>query len=113
MFTPEKIAEVCHEANRVLQKHLGDPMNLEWDALDGETKQSATQGVMAAQDGKTPEELHEDWMIFKKQHGWVFGDVKNVEKKTHPCLVAYSELPDEQKVKDFLFYHIVQALTLE
>lgn len=46
----------------------------------------------------------------KIEDGWVYGDEKDTEKKTHPCLVPYEELPEFQKKKDALFQAIVDAL---
>jgi hypothetical protein len=39
----------------------------------------------------------------KRSEGWEHGETKDVERKTHPCLVPYDELPPEQKRKDELF----------
>lgn len=47
-----------------------------------------------------PERSHENWMLHKRNHGWVYGAEKDVEKKTHPCMVPYSDLPEEQRAKD-------------
>lgn len=49
-------------------------------------------------------------MAEKIKDGWVYGDVKDPELKTHPCLVPYNELPVEQKTKDTLFINIVHAV---
>jgi hypothetical protein len=46
----------------------------------------------------------------KLDAGWVYGEVKDAEKKTHPCLVPFSELPPFQQQKDSLFCGIVDAL---
>jgi hypothetical protein len=59
-------------------------------------------------DPKTPKESHENWMKEKEDNGWVYGNEKNAEKKTHPCLIPYDNLPKEQKTKDYLFSAIVQ-----
>lgn len=104
------IAAVCHEANRALQATLGEKQNPEWAALDHETKASAIDGVEAALHGTTPEQSHENWLRFKTEHGWVYGPEKDFEAKTHPCMVPYAELPEEQKQKDHLFTAIVDAL---
>jgi hypothetical protein len=36
--------------------------------------------------------------------------VKNVEKKEHPCFVAYSQLSPEQRAKDLIFVSVVRAI---
>lgn len=111
MLTPEKIARVCHEANRVLQSEFGEQVSLPWYALDEESQRSVIDGVLNAQSGATPEQSHENWVRFKEEHGWIWGAKKDLELKTHPCLVPYSELPEIQRVKDELFTSIVNALS--
>jgi hypothetical protein len=39
----------------------------------------------------------------KVEAGWVYGDEKNPEAKTHPCIVEYHQLPEFQKFKDEIF----------
>ena len=34
--------------------------------------------------------------------GWTYGFQKSELARTHPCLVAYEDLPPEQRAKDFL-----------
>lgn len=43
---------------------------------------------------------HDNWMNLKQVEGWVYGEVKDPEKKTHPCMVPYAELPEAQRKKD-------------
>lgn len=105
-----QIAQVCHEANRVLQEVNGDPINPHWHDTDVELRESAIHGVEVALEGATPQELHEAWCDSREGAGWVYGPVKNMEEKIHPCLVPYDELPPEQKIKDALFSAIVLAL---
>jgi len=111
-YTSEEIASVCHEANRRLQVLNGEhPVNPPWNELDDEMKNSAVDGVdNILINNATPEESHENWMEFKEDHGWVYGEVKDPEKKTHPCMVPYSQLPADQRVKDTLFHSIVWSL---
>lgn len=104
------IAHVCHEANRALQIINNDPVSVEWNALDQETKNSAADGVVNAMNGATPRESHENWLKFKTEHGWAYGPIKDEATKTHPCMVPYDDLPIEQCVKDTLFVAIVNAL---
>lgn len=113
-YTPDQIAQVCHEANRALQAVNNDeanPAGVPWRIASQEQRQSAIDGVHAALAGKTPEELHDAWCEFKLRHGWRHGDVKDEQAKTHPCLVPYGLLPETERVKDHLFAAIVDALT--
>ena len=62
-------------------------------------------------DVKLPEELgqlveqmsknvHEVWAAMRISQGWTYGEQRNDELKTHPCLVPYEELPEEEKEYD-------------
>lgn len=111
---PREIAQVCHEANRALQQIQNDPtipVSPSWWDLDEETMFSAVDGVENIIDtNATPEQSHENWCRFKRQHGWALGPVKDEAKKEHPLLVPYAELPESQQIKDALFHAIVNAL---
>lgn len=107
----EGIARVAHEANRALQVELGDPaISPHWDEAPQWQRDSAIEGVESTLEGADPEGLHESWCDFKEKDGWVYGEVKDADKKTHPCLVSYDQLPEEQRVKDDLFRQVVLAL---
>lgn len=112
-YTPEQIARITHEANRGLQAAEpteGIPVAPTWDEFPEDQQEGVIDGVRLALNGATPEELHQSWLDFKVEGGWTYGPVKDAEAKTHPCLVSYNELPEEQKVKDRLFNAIVTAL---
>lgn len=110
-FSHVDIARVCHEANRAVQIATGDPaVSPSWDDAPEWQRESAMEEIQRALDGATPEQLHESWCAFKRADDWVFGEVKDADCKTHPCLVPYADLPPEQKAKDALFGAIVNAL---
>ena len=44
--------------------------------------------------------VHEVWAETRIQQGWTYGKQRNDELKTHPCLVPYEELPEEEKEYD-------------
>lgn len=44
--------------------------------------------------------VHEVWSETRIQQGWTYGEQRNDELKTHPCLVPYEELPEEEKEYD-------------
>lgn len=104
------IASVCHEANRAYCLTQGDTSQLPWTDAPQWQRESAIVGVEKALEGAGPEELHESWTAQKVADGWVYGDVKDADKKTHPCLVPYDQLPAAQQRKDALFGAIVSAL---
>ena len=46
------------------------------------------------------ENVHEVWAAGRIKDGWRYGEERNDKLKTHPRLVPYSELPEEEKVYD-------------
>lgn len=46
------------------------------------------------------ENVHEIWAATRIEQGWIYGPERNDALKHHPCLVPYSELPEEEKVYD-------------
>lgn len=46
------------------------------------------------------ENVHEVWAETRIKQGWKYGSERNDEKKTHPCLIPYEDLPDEEKEYD-------------
>lgn len=49
---------------------------------------------------KIAENVHENWSVGRIADGWTYGETRNDEKKTTPCLVPYSELSDSEKEYD-------------
>lgn len=108
----EQIAEICHEANRVYCKSIGDYSQPTWANAPDWQKKSAIAGVKYHMENPNflPEDSHNSWLREKEADGWSYGDVKDPVAKTHPCFVPYAELPVEQQKKDHLFLNIVRAL---
>lgn len=107
-----EIARTTHEVNRAYCVGLGDHSQVSWEDAPAWQRDSAIAGVTAVVNGnvKTPKEQHETWMLHKVREGWTHGPDKDPEAKTHPCLVAYIDLPIEQRAKDHLFQHVVIGL---
>ena len=40
------------------------------------------------------------WAAGRIKEGWTYGEIKNTEEKTTPCLVPYDELPESEKEYD-------------
>lgn len=105
------IAAVAHSINAAYCRAMGDDTQVDWaDAPEWQQK-SAIAGVEMhlANPDATPEQSHESWLKQKLDEGWVYGETKDVEAKQHPCCVPYSELPVEQKAKDYIFRAAVHA----
>lgn len=104
----ELCAQAAHEINRIYCLSLNDNTQEHWENAPEWQKQSSILGVKGILSGNTPEESHNCWLKVKRESGWVYGLTKDVEKKQHPCMVPYSELPENQKVKDTLFSKTVK-----
>lgn len=106
------IAQIAHEINRAYCESLGDDSQPSWESAPDWQKDSAVAGVEMhlANPDATPEQSHESWLFHKLADGWVHGEVKDAEAKTHPCCLPYEELPPEQKAKDYLFRAVVHQL---
>lgn len=74
-------------------------------------KQKYTPQPIDTSDIKLPKDLellaeqmsknvHEVWAETRISQGWIYGEQRNDELKTHPCLVPYEELPEEEKEYD-------------
>jgi len=105
------IARVAHEVNRAYCQFLGDDSQPSFEEAPGWQRDSAMLGVNLHADGEHgPEASHASWMAQKIADGWTYGQTKDPEAKTHPCLVPFDQLPREQQAKDYLFRAVVHAL---
>jgi hypothetical protein len=114
-ITPEQvgqIARITHEANRVLQMATGEEVAPHWENAPVWMCASAMDGVRNIVFGEvsSPEQSHQNWMKHKEADGWTHGPVKDADKKQHPCMVPYAELPSVQRMKDWVFFTIVNVL---
>ncbi len=110
--TLEHIARIAHEVNRGYCQSLGAIDVPHWEECTPEHRRSMCEGVEMHLAGfRSPEAAHEAWMAKKWADGWVWGEEKSDEDKTHPCLVPFRQLPPTQKAKDYIFRAVVHALT--
>ena len=111
-MTPEKIAQVAHEANRAYCRALGDNSQYTWEDAPQWQRDSAMLGVKLHIENPNAgaQASHESWMAQKQAEGWVYGTTKDPEAKRHPCIMLFDALPVEQQAKDYLFRGVVHAL---
>lgn len=113
VMTVEEVARVAHEVNRAYCLSIGDTSQVPWDQAPDWQRSSAKNGVRFRLQfpDAPPSASHENWLREKLAAGWKYGPVKDVEKKEHPCCVPFDGLEQAQRVKDFLFVAVVDALT--
>lgn len=58
---------------------------------------------------KLARNIHENWAQERFRQGWRWGPERSDSKKTHPCLIPYEELSEEEKAYD----RITSAQTLK
>lgn len=111
-MTKQDIAQVAHEMNKAYCEAIGDNSQPSWEDAPQWQKDSALIGVDFHLDNPdaSPSASHESWLKQKEAAGWKYGEVKDAEKKEHPCYVPYEQLPVEQRAKDYLFKQTVRSL---
>jgi len=109
----ELIARVVHEAIRAYQISLGEVSSPPWDLADNRYREATVSAVRFRIDNPDAKASaqHEHWMGERLSHGWAYGPVKDVERKTHPSLRPFVTLPLAERRKDALIAAVVAALT--
>ena len=110
-FAYEDVAKICHEANKAYCVTIGDNTQPSWEDAPEWQKESAINGVRfhCLNENTTPADSHNSWLKQKQEEGWKYGEIKDADKKEHPCFTAYENLPKAQQVKDYIFKNIVEA----
>ncbi len=44
--------------------------------------------------------VHEVWAQSRMEQGWTYGEQRDDNRKLHPCLLPYEELPEVEKAYD-------------
>src|SRR4051812_3744478 len=106
------MARVCHDANAAYCVSVGDNSQKSWDDAEQWQRESMLAGVIfrLGNPDLEPADQHREWMRFKLEQGWKYGIVKDADKKEHPCLVPWEDLPEFQRRKDYLSRAIVNVL---
>ena len=110
-YTKEMAAMAAYEINRAYCASLGDFSFSPWDSAEEWQRQSCRDGVeffLRNQHTITPADSHNNWLKHKRSEGWTYGETKDPVKKTHPCMLPFTELPQAQKTKDYLFLAVMR-----
>jgi len=107
----EQIAKIAHEVNRAFCIANDDKSQEPWEKAPQWQREHAIDGVMFVRENPdaTAQDSHNNWLQVKRDDGWVYGPVKDVDKKEHPCMRNYYDLPNVQRTKDALFIATVKA----
>lgn len=106
------IAKIVHTINAAYCLSQGDDSQKPWDEAPDWQKESTIKGVefVLANPDAPESATHDSWLAQKTADGWVYGEEKDEEAKTHPCIVPFEELPVEQKAKDYIFCATVKSV---
>lgn len=111
-LTIEEVAKLCHNVNRAYTQAIGDHSVDSWEGVSGEMRALVINGVehRLVHPFQHPRDSHANWLAEKERLGWKYGPRKDEVKKEHPCMVPFDELPQEHRVKDYLFVTVIEAL---
>lgn len=103
----ERRAKFVYEAAGLAAEAANAPVVPEpWESREEPFKEQFRE-VIDRQCGErrsqSPEELHGSWMQAYIEMGWTYGPERNLEKKTHPDLVPYADLQQQEQDKDAVF----------
>ena len=114
MLTVPQIAQVAHQVNMAYCASQGDNSQKTWEEAPEWQRTSAINQVRFHLDNPDAalSHTHDSWMKEKVESGWVYGPQKDENKKTHPCIVPYEDLPIEQKAKYCLFSAVVRTFAV-
>ena len=107
----EEITSIIYEAARleaIWSKRSIVPEK--WDERDEKFRNQMTDIVgqyLSMEQLPTPEQAHNSWMESYFKMGWKYGKERDALKKTHPDLVPFSELPQDERDKDAIFLTLV------
>jgi len=109
------IAMACYNVARAFACATGGAASGEiipplWEDLPFSTKEVLRIVVLRARGGATARSVHKEWMVQKFSEGWIYGEMKNVEKKIHDHLVPYDELPWGVRVSDDLLVGTIKTM---
>jgi len=121
-YSDQLVALVCHQATVGLQM-AHELMLLQGDDavpagpfayLHPDLRDAAFEGVRRVRRigaSLSPRAHHDAWVTFLSARGWRPGP-RDDAARTHPNLVGWDALPEEQRDKDRVFLGIVIAMTL-
>jgi RyR domain len=111
MLSDEIKAMMIHESIRALQRLVHDPKPAPaWADAPEDMREASRTAAREGGTGQTPEGSHATWMKGKKLAGWVRGDEKDAERRTHPAMVPFNELPRDQWARDLVVVAVADAL---
>ena len=110
----DAIAAVCYEANRAWQRELlGSCAYPEWSSASTDQRREFVEAVRfhLRNPNASAAATHEEWMRGRYAEGWTWGPTDDPDRKSHPRLKSFRELPPEQRLAVYLLLGVIRGLT--
>lgn len=92
-----------------IRKALGETV-LQHELFTPEQRARRIQAMKAsAANNTSDEERHADWMAMHRDAGWVYGPEFDPQRKQHPNMLPWSELPAVTRNKARIFAIVARA----
>lgn len=111
-LTDEQIAQVVHEAMSAYRAATGQDALPAWAEAEGWMRESTAAAVKFRREnpGAPDSAQHDQWAEEKRANGWTYAAVRDNDKKHHPMLIPYADLPEVERRKDALVGAVIDAL---
>ena len=101
----EELSSFLKASNRASADHMPVKIRLLLnDDIEEMTPEACQRAAAAWQATRDPEPFrrneHERWMRFHLLYNWRYGPEKDSLKRTHPCIIPYDSLSQEEREKD-------------
>jgi hypothetical protein len=119
--TWEQLSENDRQGNREAADHLWAKLHMLGFELrvvsKGKRNQSVPNPALLAQLKEREEELalaeHVRWMTWRVLDGWSWGETRDNQKKLHPDIADYDQLPEVTKEKDRVNIRVISKMLIE
>lgn len=98
----DELPEALRESNRRFARGIEAKLPLvSWELVEGEGKPEVHPLVVEAAEVEllAPQE-HERWRRDLEEDGWRIGSERDPERRTHPMLIDWDQLPEAEREKD-------------
>jgi hypothetical protein len=114
LLTVEQFGRLNHALRREVARIFGDgTVPPDWDDapewMHADSARDARE--LLGNPGMMAEDGHGRWMRQKIAEGWKWGPVRDDEKKEHPSIRPFDQLPPGERLKDLLRVSLAGSLS--
>lgn len=110
-----RIAKVVYSSLKAYCETYGDFDRKDWEESSEEEKEFIFKRVdfhlRNLQDGIefNPRVNYKNWLAEMSEAGWIYGEKTKPQTKEHPNITDYEKLSIHEKIKEYIFFGIVEA----